>query len=150
MHGDFPFSLRFGPISVCCMVPIKFSDLFTKDRMLKRQLVYVHTRISARYDHDKNINLHKSSSLSTTTKRQDKTTLNSKKKVQGLFFDLLLTLLTTLQPDRSMLNLLEQISIKAVCNGEPCICWDLRCKYRLVLMPLLALDPPQPGVINPR
>lgn len=66
--------------------------------------------------------------------------------VGGLCFDLLLTLLTALQPHRSMLNLLEQISIKAVCNGEPCICCDLRCKYRLVLMPLLALDPLWPGV----
>lgn len=71
----------------------------------------------------------------------------------ALFLDLLLTFLTALQPCRSMLNLLGEISIKAVCNGEPSIYRDLRCKYRLALMPALAFDPLWPvlkAIIKPR
>jgi len=58
--------------------------------------------------------------------------------------DLLQTFLTALQPRRSMLNLLEEISITVMCNDYPRVYGDLRCKYRLVLMPELALDQPWP------
>lgn len=39
-----------------------------------------------------------------------------------------INLLATLQPHGSMLNLLEELSFRAECNGKPSICWDLRCK----------------------
>lgn len=62
------------------------------------------------------------------------------------------TLLTALQTYRSMLNLLEEISITAIYNGYPCVYGDLRCKYRFVLMPVQALAKPWPemkAIIKP-